>query len=296
MSSTPLIEILDNCTACRSCVEVCPRYLFKIENKKSVIANFDPCHDCGHCVAVCPEDAIIHHRMIEHSLEEDFPLRDEQISYDQILENIRQRRSIRLFTRKKVTNDEINKLIQLGRYAPTGHNARKVCYSVIDGREEIEYILDNMIDLFKRIKKRLNSIFWTVLIYLLGKSKSYNKARKSLYRLESHIYHWEQGIDKVFHNSSTVILIHAHKDVPSPIEDCNIAAQNIMLGAQSLGLGATYIGYLLKSWDYSSTIKKIIDLPEGHILYATLAIGTPKNNFKRLVPRPEPKVIEWIRK
>ena len=289
MNSSPLIEVQENCIGCSKCVEVCPRYLFTIENKKAVITNFDPCHDCGHCLAICPVDAIIHHRIIKNSLEEDFPPVGKTLSYDEILETIRQRRSIRRFTDKKVSDEDIAKLIQLGRYAPSGHNHCRVSYTIINDRKEIEWILENMIQLFKKMKKQLNSKIISFLAILAGKGKFFAQARRNLYRLESHIYHWEKGIDKVLHYSSTVILIHVDK-TGSPIEDCNIAAQNIMLGAPTLGLGATYIGYLLKSWENSEKIREIINLPEGHTLYACLAIGYPKNKFKRLVPRPEPRI------
>ncbi|MHA1954778.1 MAG: nitroreductase family protein [Candidatus Heimdallarchaeaceae archaeon] len=291
MSSSQLIEILDTCIGCSKCVDVCPRYLFSIEEQKAVITDFDPCHDCGHCIGICPVDSIIHQRLIVNSVDEDFPSMDKLSSYEAVLEIIRQRRSIRLFSDKQITSDEINQLIQLGRYAPTGHNSRKVCYSIINSREEVEYLLDNVIDLFKTLKSRLDSVFWMILITLLGKRESYMRAKENLYRLNSHIYHWGEGIDKVFHNSSTLILIHAAKDVPSPIEDCNIAAQNIGLGAQTLGLGSTFIGYLHKSWYYSKKIRKIIDLPSNHLLHACLAVGTPKNKFKRLVSRPEPSIV-----
>lgn len=291
MSSSQLIEIQDTCIGCSKCVDVCPRYLFSIEKQKAVITDFDPCHDCGHCIGICPVDAIIHQRLIVNSVDEDFPSMGKLSSYEAVLEIIRQRRSIRLFSDKQITSDEINQLIQLGRYAPTGHNSRKVCYSIINSREEVEYLLDNVIDLFKTLKSRLSSSFWMILITLLGKRESYMRAKENLYRLNSHIYHWEKGIDKVFHNSSTLILIHAAKDVPSPIEDCNIAAQNISLGAPTLGLGTTFIGYLHKSWYYSKKIRKIIDLPSSHLLHACLAVGTPKNKFKRLVSRPEPSII-----
>jgi nitroreductase/NAD-dependent dihydropyrimidine dehydrogenase PreA subunit len=291
MITSPLIEIQDNCIGCGKCVDVCPRYLFSIKNKKAVITDFDPCHDCGHCIGICPVDSIIHQRLNETTLDEDFPLIDQKLSYEEILETIRQRRSIRLFSDKKITREEIDQLIQLGRYAPTGHNSRKVCYTIIDGREDIKYILDNMIVLFKKLRSMVSNPLWMILITLLGKRETFLKVRRNLYRLNSHIYHWEKGIDKVFHNSSTLILLHAAKDVPSPIEDCNIAAQNIALGAQSLGLGSTFIGYLYKSWYYSKRIKKIIGLPKEHLLHVCLAVGTPKNKFRRLVSRPEPSVV-----
>lgn len=289
--SSEIITITDDCIGCGSCSDVCPRYIFDIVNKKAVTnKNLFRCHDCGHCVAVCPEDAIIQHRMIENSIDDDFPKKGKTISYEQVLETIRQRRSIRCFSKKKVTKQQIEQLIALGRFAPTGHNDRSVCYTIINDRKELEILIDTMIELFKKLKKQMSSSFWTFLAFLAGKKKFFDKAKKSLYRLESHIEHWERGIDHVLHYSSTVFLIHTHKDTSSPKEDCNIAAQNIALGAPTLGLGATFIGYVQKSWENSTEIKELLNLPEDHYLYAVLAVGYSKNHYRRLVPRPEPSV------
>jgi len=293
MSTEALIEVLDNCIGCNSCVEVCPRYLFSLKDKKAVITNFDPCHDCGHCVAMCPVDAIIHKRLIIDSLDVDFPKVGKGLNYQNTLAFIRQRRSIRYFTKKKVSDEQISQLIELGRFAPTGHNARKVAYTIVKEREQIEDILNEMIKFFKELQKKVNSPLWNFLAVLTGKRNSLKQAKRNMYRINSHVNHWEKGIDKVFHNASTLILIHVTKRTATPVEDCAIAAQNILLGAPSLGLGGTFIGYLVHSWKGSKKIKDLLNLPSEHGLCACLAIGYPKNKFKRYVPRPEPKVKVW---
>ena len=293
MTTEALIEVLDNCIGCNSCVEVCPRYLFSLKDKKAVITNFDPCHDCGHCVAVCYVDAIKHKRLITKSLDINFPKVEKVQNYQNTLALIRQRRSIRYFNKKKITDEQISQLIELGRFAPTGHNARKVAYTIVKEREQIEDILNEMILFFKELQKKVSSPLWNILAALAGKRKSFNQVKKNMYRINSHVTHWDKGIDKVFHNASTLILIHVTNRTAAPVEDCNIAAQNILLGAPSLGLGGTFIGYLVHSWKRSKKIKEMLDLPNEHGLYACLAIGYPKNKFKRYVPRPEPKVKVW---
>ena len=160
----------------------------------------------------------------------------------------------------------------------------------MNDRKELEFLIENMIVFYKKTKKKLNSSIWNFLALIIGKRKFFSKAKKSLYRLESHIEFWEKGVDKVLHHASTLVLIHTHKDTSAPKEDCNIAAQNIALGAPTLGLGATFIGYVQKSWENSKKIREIIELPKDHLLYAVLAVGYPKNNYRRLVSRPEPVV------
>ena len=289
--STEIITITVDCIGCGNCADVCPRYIFDIVDRKAVTNNnLFRCHDCGHCVSVCPVDAIIQHRMIVNSIDEEFPVKGKTLTYEQVLETIRQRRSIRYFSNKKITEKQIEQLITLGRYAPTGHNDRSVCYTIINDRKKLEFLIDNMIVFYKQTKKKLNSKMWNFLAFIVGKRNFFLKAKKSLYRLESHIEFWEKGLDKVLHHASTLFLIHTHKDTSAPKEDCNIAAQNIALGAPTLGLGATFIGYVQKSWENSKEIREILNLPKDHTLYACLAVGYPKNNYRRLVPRPESKI------
>ncbi len=51
-------KIIDECTACGSCIETCPSEAIKEGEKKYSI---DPelCIDCGSCVDGCPTSAIV---------------------------------------------------------------------------------------------------------------------------------------------------------------------------------------------------------------------------------------------
>lgn len=44
------------CTACKTCVEVCPVEAIAVNEKAKVDA--DSCVDCGTCVEECPEGAL----------------------------------------------------------------------------------------------------------------------------------------------------------------------------------------------------------------------------------------------
>ncbi len=293
MRSLPIIKIDKTCIKCNKCVDICPRYIFFPSKNEIKLRDLETCNDCGHCIAICPVDAIYHNRLIKDSVEAEYPLANEHFNYDQTLMLIRQRRSIRYFSDKTLSKEQILRLIQFGRYAPTGHNARKVNYTIVMGREKVVTILSEVIEAFKKIREQVTKPILRFLALLIGKRKKVEKVRRSLYRLNSHITYWEAKIDKVFHNASSLILIHADENMPSPFEDCVIAAENIMLGAQSIELGATYIGYLVKAWEHSKDVRELINLPINHSLYAVLAVGKPNHNFKRVVSRPEPKLIYW---
>ena len=50
------VEVLDSCTACGNCLDICFIDAITIEDGKAVIS--DECRGCGRCVEVCPNDAI----------------------------------------------------------------------------------------------------------------------------------------------------------------------------------------------------------------------------------------------
>ncbi|MBN2401802.1 MAG: 4Fe-4S binding protein [Spirochaetes bacterium] len=46
------------CTGCGRCVEVCPRNVFEMRDKKAVITDKDRCLECGACALNCDFSAI----------------------------------------------------------------------------------------------------------------------------------------------------------------------------------------------------------------------------------------------
>ncbi len=46
------------CNGCGMCAIVCPHSVFKIEDRKAVIADRDACIECGACVINCPTNAV----------------------------------------------------------------------------------------------------------------------------------------------------------------------------------------------------------------------------------------------
>ncbi len=46
------------CVGCTMCLEVCPRDVFAMENKKAKIKDRDACMECGACALNCEPQAI----------------------------------------------------------------------------------------------------------------------------------------------------------------------------------------------------------------------------------------------
>ena len=48
----------EKCTGCRRCIEVCPRAVFEMQDKKALITDKDRCIECGACANNCQYEAI----------------------------------------------------------------------------------------------------------------------------------------------------------------------------------------------------------------------------------------------
>jgi NAD-dependent dihydropyrimidine dehydrogenase PreA subunit len=50
--------IADKCVGCGTCIDVCPRAVLQIKEKKAVVVDKDSCIECGACKINCAFDAI----------------------------------------------------------------------------------------------------------------------------------------------------------------------------------------------------------------------------------------------
>ncbi len=55
---TTLQYASDKCAGCGRCVEVCPRGVFKMQNKRAELTDRDLCMECGACARNCGFGAI----------------------------------------------------------------------------------------------------------------------------------------------------------------------------------------------------------------------------------------------
>ena len=50
----------EKCTGCERCIEVCPKAVYDIQNRKSTVVRIDECISCKSCLVQCPAGAIDH--------------------------------------------------------------------------------------------------------------------------------------------------------------------------------------------------------------------------------------------
>ncbi len=253
----------EKCINCKQCVRECPGLVFEInEVEDCVVYNrAKMCINCGHCISVCPEDAIIYKNM------KDEPLifkgvRDPStiISYDQINQFIRAKRSIRQYKKKKIPKEIMEKVINSMRYAPTGGNLRQLKCIILSDDEKI---------------KTLSQLIQDEMTSLIGTYNNILNEKKAL------------DIDPIFHNAPHVIILYSNVSLDNVNAD--IAMTHAMICAPTLGLGTCWIGFA-QFLSRNNEIRKNFLGIQGKIL-AAMTIGYPAVNYERTAPRPPFKAI-----
>ncbi|MBW2491890.1 MAG: nitroreductase family protein, partial [Deltaproteobacteria bacterium] len=100
-------------------------------------------------MAVCPHGAMSHAIMKPEeclSVNNDLLFGPEQVEHF-----LRYRRSIRNYRKKQVGQEVLKKLIEIARFAPSGHNFQPVKWLVIYERDEVQRMAGFVIDWMRHL-------------------------------------------------------------------------------------------------------------------------------------------------
>ena len=192
-----------------------------------------------------------------------------------IFETIMHRRSIRRFAPKQIEEAALQQIIQAGLYAPSAGGRQGVIFAVCQDKE---------------VNERL------------GKIKRAN-SRPSMATATSFVSREQPSIaddpklTNAFYGAPTVITLFAPKNFLFSVDDCAVAAENMMLAADALGIGSCYIGQGWTAFDdpYGQEILRQWNIPTDHYAVMQLLLGYPREGDKHPTPKPrkEGRVI-WI--
>ena len=278
----------DRCVMCGSCVGVCVRKIFDDSGDTLRLDRPEMCILCGHCKAVCQEDAID----IPSTDASEFivaPDTDTFISPEELMAYFRYRRSTRNYKDTAVETEKIQKIIEAGRYAPTGGKFQALRYAVVHTPDMMEKIrrlaiesLSNYADIIERKAEdekspRLNRMIW----------KNYAENLKEMGRLS------KKGEDRLLWNAPALITIHVSKLMEEPGVDVGLGAMQMVLMAQALGLGTCFIGFIPMAVENSTELKELLRIPDGHSTVTSFVTGYPDVSYLRLVSRKQAR-IRWL--
>jgi nitroreductase/NAD-dependent dihydropyrimidine dehydrogenase PreA subunit len=278
------------CNGCGICARRCPRCFTNKDGVISVQADEECCNLCGHCVALCKPAAITHSRMDM----DNFPTVGEPVRWeaDEFIRLVRQRRSYRAYKTKAVPRQDLEKLIEMGRYCPTGSNLQTVQIKIITNREKIidlsHLTVEYFMEMINQVDKKITEM-----------TRQGKKITKELAEQKFFVDRYrrlgmakELGIDPILHNAPVVLIFHSPPNPSTPKDDCVIAAQTVVLGAMTMGLGTCYIGLLTNAALNYPPVQKALDLPPGNMVHSILVLGYPRLKFHKAVDR-KPLTVQW---
>ena len=251
------------CTACKQCAQVCIRDNIVVEDFATETGS--NCFECGHCMAICRQNAITlksyegkEDRIVEYNP------REIPVDYDDLLQFLKQRRSIRWFKNKKIDKDTFDKLFEGAYYSPSAQNEQDVEFVVLDER------LDEFMGLVYDIIKVEENEFFRI--------KEFGDYLKDNSTKEFHPLLWE----------GKQLILTFSTDKTSAV----IANTRLELLAYSLGLGGFYSLFILKAdeIDHDRLMEFFPEIDKSKHMYSTFIIGYPKKRFRRTIPHNDIKV------
>ncbi len=245
------------CIGCGLCEQDCPSGCLCIEDGKAH-ASEAGCIECGHCYAICPVDAV---SMSGYECTGDPLVPMTRIDSDVLLSAMKSRRSIRHFTERLVEEDKLQKILEAGRYCPTGANAQDVTFTILGTRQdEAERIC---VQLF-RMGKNIGS------------------------KLIDYLKRIEITDDFFFKGAPTVIVVAGSGSV-----NAGLASSYMELMAYSLGLGVLYSGFFVACTKLSRKLRALLQLPKGYEVVSCLVIGYTDTQYQRIPPR-KPLQVKYL--
>lgn len=263
---------VEKCIKYGICATVCPRGVIefnKDEPPRPAPRAEELCIECGHCVAVCPTGAFSHREM---AMADCPPVRPElALSPERMEHFLRSRRSIRLYGKTPVPTEEITRLIEIARYAPTGHNSQPVRWMVFNEPAKI---------------KRLGGL---VIGWMREKIEQKEDIAED-FDMEQVVERWELGHDTILRQAPVLIVTHGAEG-PTTQNSSIITLTYLELAAPPLGLGCCWAGFFNHAANDFKPLQDELALPAGHATYGSMMLGYPLYTYNRLPLRKTPRIV-----
>jgi nitroreductase len=171
------------------------------------------------------------------------------------MEALRTRRACRQFTPQPVARHLIEELIAAAVLAPSGMNQQPWGFVVVSDAGRV---------------------------HELGQDAKNQAVRH--FQSNRHLRdHLADPAIEIFHGAPALILICATVQTEFSVQDCCLAAENLMLAARALGLGTCWIG-LAGPWSNLAETKARLGAPADWTVVAPIIVGHPQAQ-----PSPTPR-------
>ena len=257
------------------CAAECPAKIIEINDPEGFPAPIPDaeefCIQCGHCVAICPHGALTL-KTVEPK--DCLPVKKELLLSAEHCEHfLRSRRSIRNYKEKPVPHELLKKLIEVVRYAPSGHNSQPVHWMVFENRETVKHLATLVADWMRWMLKE-------------------NSEYALMMHFDRVVTAFGQGVDRILRDTPHLIVAYGLSTLPAAQPACIIALTYLELAAPCFGLGTCWAGYFNAAANNYPPLQEFLALPKDHLPYGAAMIGYPKFGYQRMPPRNAPD-ITW---
>jgi nitroreductase len=183
-----------------------------------------------------------------------------------VIETIIKRRSTRVFTEKQLSDSEIAEIIEAGLYAPSAHNYQSWHFTVIQNRE--------MLTKLNNESKLVAQNHPNEGIQKMGSNSNFN----------------------IFYHAPTIILVSGDEKGIMPATDCAAATQNMLLAAESLGIGSCWVGFAAFPFagENGPILKAELGIPADFKPYYAVSLGY-KRNPDGNAPKRKENNVNYVR-
>lgn len=194
---------------------------------------------------------------------------------NEVMKTILHRRSFRRFEDRQIEESALQEILQAGLYAPSAGGRQSVIFAVCQDRE---------------VNERLGKIKRANSHPRMATATSYvSKEQPSIAD--------DPKLLNAFYDAPTVITLFAPKNFLFSVDDCAVAAENMMLMADSLGIGSCYIGqgWMAFADSYGQDVLRQWEIPVTHYAVMQLILGYPREEDRHpsAKPRKERRVLRF---
>ena len=176
---------------------------------------------------------------------------------ESVMEAILHRRSIRRFDPRQIEEEKLQQILEAGLYAPSAGGRQGVLFVVCQDRE-----VNEKLGKIKRANSRPKMATATSWV---------SKEQPSIAD--------DPKLTNAFYDAPTVITLFGPKNFLFAVDDCAVAAENMMLAADALGIGSCYLG---QGWPafadpYGQEILRTWGIRGDYYAVMQLLLGYPKD-------------------
>jgi nitroreductase len=196
---------------------------------------------------------------------------------EDLLKIIKTRRSIRRYKDKYVPDELLEKIIEAGRWSPSGDNGQPWRFIIVRDPETKNAL--------GKIAAEGSGRRFTAE-YFTGRMQERFEGLKDPDKKDRAFRKLTSGeVSSFLANAPVIIIVCAKLDVWDVPYDSAMATQNMLLMARTLGLGSCVVVAPVSDMRDDIKVMELLKIPHGYKVIAPLAIGYPDES-----PNPRPRL------